>query len=419
MIDGDHRQSPYEVAQQQFDKAAHFLGLSPGLAAFLRHPQRELIVTFPVRMDDGRLRNFTGYRVHHSMMLGPTKGGIRFHPAVTHDEVRALAMWMTWKCALMRIPYGGAKGGVVCDPRKLSVSELESITRRYTWELSGMIGPQEDIPAPDVGTTPQVMGWLMDSFSLGQGYTVPAVVTGKPVEIGGSLGRLSATGVGVMFMAREALRHCDVPTEGAKVVVQGFGNVGSWAARAMVGQGCRVIAASDVLGGIHNPDGLDLPALVHHVEQTGSVVGFPGASPIGNDDLLTLPCDVLIPAALENQITAENAPWVRARILAEGANGPTTPEADEILRAQGTFIVPDILCNAGGVTVSYFEWVQGLQHFFWDEERIQQRLLAIMRPSFLAMVRTAEELGTDNRTAALTLAIGRVAKAATVQGFFP
>jgi len=419
MVKEDHRQSPYEMALRQYDKAVQYLDLSPGLVQFLRHPQRELIVTFPVRMDDGRLRPFTGYRVYHSSMLGPTKGGIRYHPAVTHDEVRALAMWMSWKCALMRIPYGGAKGGIVCDPRELSQSEMERITRRYTWELGKMLSPKEDIPAPDVGTNPQVMAWLMDSYSYTQGHSIPAVVTGKPVELGGSLGRLSATGMGVMFMAREALQVLGMPVKGATVVVQGFGNVGSFAARAMADQGCRVIAVSDVRGGIYNPGGLDVSALVRHVQRTGSVVGFPGADPVTNDELLTLPCDVLIPAALENQITAENAPHVRARIVAEGANGPTTPQADEILGERGVFIVPDILCNAGGVTVSYFEWVQDMHRFPWDEAKVQQRLLAIMKRSFHAMVKTAEQAGLDNRTAALTLAIRRVARAATLQGIFP
>jgi len=411
--------NPWQMAQAQYDRAVRHLDLPPYLVDYLRHPRREFIVNFPVQMDDGRVRLFTGYRVHHSTVRGPTKGGIRYHQNVTLDEVRALAMWMTWKCALVNIPYGGGKGGIVVDPRELSPNELENLTRRFTSELGLLIGPDSDIPAPDMGTTPQTMAWLMDTYSMHRGHAVPAVVTGKPVSVGGSLGRNQATGVGVMFVTRRAMRKLGIPVRGARVVVQGFGNVGSNAALAMHEQGAKVIAVSDVHGGLFNPEGLDVPALVRHVEAEGTVTTWPHGERISNETLLTLECDVLIPAALENQITADNAEAVRARVIAEGANGPTTLEAEEILRARGTFIIPDILCNAGGVTVSYFEWVQGLQFYFWGEAEILARLEQILVAAFEDCWRLAEERGVDMRTAATALAIQRVAEAAELRGVCP
>lgn len=411
--------NPWHMAQAQFDRAVQHLALSPTVVEFLRYPRRELIVHFPVQMDDGRVRIFTGYRVHHNTVRGPTKGGIRYHQDVTLDEVRALAMWMTWKCALVNIPYGGGKGGVVVNPHELSQAELENLTRRFTTEISLLIGPDSDIPAPDMGTTPQTMAWLMDTYSMHHGHAVPAVVTGKPVSVGGSLGRNQATGVGVMYVTRRAMRKLGIPIEGARVVVQGFGNVGSNAALAMHEEGAKVIAVSDVHGGIFNPEGLDIPALIEHVAETGTVTTWPYGEHITNETLLTLECEVLIPAALENQITAENAEAIRARIVAEGANGPTTLEAEEILLRRGVFIIPDILCNAGGVTVSYFEWVQGLHLFFWSEAEILTRLERILVAAFEDCWRMAEERNVDMRTAATMLAIQRVAEAAELRGVCP
>jgi glutamate dehydrogenase (NAD(P)+) len=395
------------------------MDLSPDTVAFMRVPKRELTVNFPVQMDDGCIRMFTGFRVHHSTVRGPTKGGLRYHPDVTLDETRALAMWMTWKCALMNLPYGGAKGGVIVDPRELSIPELRRLTRRYATEISILMSPEGDIPAPDVGTNPQVMAWIMDTYSMHRGYSVPAVVTGKPVPIGGSEGRYDATGMGVMFMAREALRHLGIALDGAKTVVQGFGNVGSLAARYMYGQGAEIIAVSDVYGGIYNERGLDVPALQRYVAETGAVTGFPGTERVSNTELLELSCDVLIPAALEGQITADNAGNVKARIIAEGANGPTTPNADKILQDQGVFVIPDILCNAGGVTVSYFEWVQSLQSFFWSESDVKRELERLMTNGFHAVLHEAERKKLPLRMAAYTLAIGRVAEAIDLRGVYP
>ncbi|GAP64057.1 glutamate dehydrogenase [Ardenticatena maritima] len=413
------QRNPWHVAQEQFDKALHHLDVPASIAEFLRYPKRELTVNFPVRMDDGSVRIITGYRVHHNTVRGPTKGGIRYHQDVTLDEVRALAMWMTWKCAVVNIPYGGAKGGIVVDPYQLSQRELENLTRRYTTEITMLIGPDSDIPAPDVGTNAQVMAWLMDTYSILHGHSVPAVVTGKPLSIGGSLGRNQATGVGVMYVTREAMRRVGIPIEGARVVVQGFGNVGSNAALAMHEQGAKVIAVSDVHGGIYNPNGLDIPALIRHVLETRNVTTWPDGDVITNEELLTLECEVLIPAALENQITSENAHEIKAKIVAEGANGPTTPRADEILRERGILVVPDILCNAGGVTVSYFEWVQGLQSFFWDEEEVLKRLERIMVRAFDDVWNMAEAKGVDLRIAATVLAINRVAEATVMRGIYP
>ncbi|RME10921.1 MAG: Glu/Leu/Phe/Val dehydrogenase [Ardenticatenia bacterium] len=413
------QRNPWHVAQEQFDKALHHLDVPASIAEFLRYPKRELTVNFPVRMDDGSVRIITGYRVHHNTVRGPTKGGIRYHQDVTLDEVRALAMWMTWKCAVVNIPYGGAKGGIVVDPYQLSQRELENLTRRYTTEITMLIGPDSDIPAPDVGTNAQVMAWLMDTYSILHGHSVPAVVTGKPLTIGGSLGRNQATGVGVMYVTREAMRRVGIPIEGARVVVQGFGNVGSNAALAMHEQGAKVIAVSDVHGGIYNPNGLDIPALIRHVLETRNVTTWPDGDVITNEELLTLECEVLIPAALENQITSENAHEIKAKIVAEGANGPTTPRADEILRERGILVVPDILCNAGGVTVSYFEWVQGLQSFFWDEEEVLKRLERIMVRAFDDVWNMAEAKGVDLRIAATVLAINRVAEATAMRGIYP
>ncbi len=409
----------YANALAQFDKAAAHLNLKQGIVETLRYPKRELTVNFPVMMDNGEIRMFTGYRVHHSTVRGPTKGGIRFHQDVTLDEVRALAMWMTWKCALMNLPFGGAKGGVVVDPRRLTLRELEHLSRRYATEISILMSPAGDIPAPDVGTTPQVMAWIMDTYSMHAGHSVPAVVTGKPIEVGGSQGRVEATGRGVMFMVREALRTVGLQAKGATVVIQGFGNVGSIAAKAAHELKCSVVAVSDVTGGIHNPKGIDVPALFQHMREAGTVVGFPGSDSLSNEELLAVQCDVLVPAALENQITSANAGKVQARIVAEGANGPTTPEADNILNERGIFIIPDVLCNAGGVTVSYFEWVQGLQFFFWTDEEITRQLERIMVSAYTAVINEARRRGIDNRTAAQVLAIDRVAQALMLRGIYP
>lgn len=409
----------YAAALQQFDKAARYLDLNPGLAAYLRLPKRELTVNFPVEMDDGSVRVFTGYRVHHSAALGPTKGGLRYHPSVSLDDTRALAMWMTWKCAVLGIPYGGAKGGVVCAPQKLSVRELENLTRRYATEISVLMNPQGDIPAPDVGTGEREMAWIMDTYSMHHGYSVPAVVTGKPLAIGGSLGRREATGRGVMLTTLEALKRKRITIKGARVAVQGFGKVGAPAAYLTQERGAKIIAVSDAQGGVYHPGGLACRELVRHADQHGTVSGYPGAEPISNADLLQLECDVLMLCALENQVTAANAPSVRARIIAEGANGPLTPEADELLIDRGVFIIPDVLCNGGGVSVSYFEWVQGLQSFFWTEDEINERLRQIMVRGFHQVSRLAHEKRVDNRTASQILAIERVAAAMTQRGIYP
>jgi glutamate dehydrogenase (NAD(P)+) len=412
-------ETTWHVAQAQFDAAADALGLDDGLRHVLRVPQRELTVNFPVRLDDGRVAVFQGYRVHHNVSRGPAKGGIRYHPITDLDEVRALAMWMTWKCAVVGIPFGGAKGGVVCDPKALSVGELERLTRRYTTEIALLLGPERDIPAPDVNTNPQVMAWIMDTYSMHAGYSVPAVVTGKPLAIGGSEGRSEATGRGCVYTIERAAEHLGLELNGATVAVQGFGNAGSVAARLLDERGCRVVAVSDSRGGVYAAQGLDLARALEHKECTGSVVGLDGTDAITNAELLALPCDVLVPAALENQLTGRNAPGVRARIVAEAANGPTTPEADRILRDAGVFVIPDILCNAGGVTVSYFEWVQDLQSFFWRADEVNRRLQDVMGAAFDAVLHAADERRLDLRTAAQVLAIARVAEATSVRGLYP
>ncbi len=376
--------NPYDIAVAQFDEAADRLGLSQAMRAILRKPKRELIVNFPVRMDNGDVEMYTGYRVQHNINRGPAKGGIRFSPEVSLDEMRALAMWMTWKCAVVGIPFGGAKGGVICDPHKLSRTELERLTRRYATEISVLMGPDSDIPAPDMNTNPQIMAWMMDTFSMHMGYSVPAVITGKPLAIGGSEGRLEATARGVQFVTREAMHDLGLRPEDCSVVVQGFGNVGSISARLLHEMGCRVVAVSDIQGGVYNPHGIDIHKALRHSKEHGSLRGLPDTEAITNAELLELPCDVLVPAALENQLTAKNAPRVKARLIVEAANGPTTPDADHILNDRGIMVVPDILANAGGVTVSYFEWVQDLQRFFWAELEINNRLEQIMMRAYRA-----------------------------------
>jgi glutamate dehydrogenase (NAD(P)+) len=413
------RENPWEMALRQFNRAADHLPLKRGIRDFLVLPHRELTVNFPVQMDDGGVKIFTGYRVHHSTVLGPTKGGIRYATEVDLDEVRALAMWMSWKCALMHLPYGGAKGGVAVDPRALSRRELEHLTRRYATEISVVIGPRSDIPAPDVGTNDQIMAWIMDTYSMHAGHSVPAVVTGKPVSIGGSAGRREATGRGVMIAAREAAALAGMSLPKARVVVQGFGNVGSVSAYLLHDQGCRIVGLSDVYGAIHAPEGLDPRAALRHVQQHGRLEGFPGAESISNSALLELPCDLLVPAAIEGQITRANAARVQARIIVEGANGPTTPDADEILTERGVLIIPDILANAGGVVVSYFEWVQDLSSLFWSEDEINERLEPIMVNAFRGVVRLAKEREVDLRTAALIYAVRRVADALMTRGIYP
>ena len=411
--------SAYVTAVTQFDRAAQILHLESGMADSLKACKRELTVNFPVKMDDGTVRCFTGYRIHHNTVRGPTKGGIRYSPHVSIDEVRALAMWMTWKCAIANIPYGGAKGGVVCDPKKLSLRELEGMTRRYTTEISPFISPAGDIPAPDMGTNPQIMAWIMDTYSMHHGYSVPAIVTGKPLNIGGSAGRNEATGRGVMFTVREAFRTFGWTFDGISVAVQGFGNVGSITALTAYEMGCKVVALSDVEGGIYNPQGINVRRLRGWVKEHGTVLGFDGADSVTNQELLGVKCDVLMPCAMENQITRVTAPNVQARMIAEGANGPTTPEADDILLEKNVQVIPDILCNAGGVVVSYFEWVQSLQQLFWEEDDVTHRLERIMIRGFRDVYEYAMKLDLDLRTAALCLGIGRVAEATTTRGLYP
>jgi glutamate dehydrogenase (NAD(P)+) len=411
--------NPYEVAVAQFDEAAERLGLSQAMRAILRKPKRELIVNFPVRMDNGDVEMFTGYRVQHNINRGPAKGGIRYSPHVSLDEVRALAMWMTWKCAVVGIPFGGAKGGVICDPHRMSYAELERLTRRYATEISILIGPDSDIPAPDMNTNPQVMSWIMDTYSMHKGYSVPAVITGKPLAVGGSEGRLEATARGVKFITREALRDHNIQPEDCSVVIQGFGNVGGIAARLLGEMGCKVVGISDISGGLYNPRGIDVRLAARYSREHGGLGGFPNAERVTNEELLELPCDVLIPAALENQLTRSNAERVKASLVIEAANGPTTPEADHILGERGVTIVPDILANAGGVTVSYFEWVQDLQRFFWAENEINQRLEAIMTRAYQAVCAKAEEQQVSLRLGAYLLAVTRVAEATELRGVYP
>jgi glutamate dehydrogenase (NAD(P)+) len=411
--------SAWHTAQHQFDLAAERLGLSQGSREVLRETKRELTVHFPVRMDDGTIREFTGYRIHHNVSRGPAKGGIRYHQDVVLDEVKALAMWMTWKCSLVGIPFGGGKGGVVVDPRTLSIRELEALTRRFTTEISILIGPDKDIPAPDVGTNAQTMAWMMDTYSMHQGYTVPAVVTGKPVSLGGSEGRTEATGRGVVSTIMGAARHLGMDLTRATAAVQGFGNVGSISARLLAAAGSKIVAVSDVTGGIANRAGIDIPALIAWEAEHHSVLGFPGTTEISQAELLATDCDILIPAALENQITSENAGRVAAKIVAEAANGPTTPEADEILDANGKFVIPDILCNAGGVTVSYFEWVQDLERDFWAVDHVNAKLLGIMERAFASTLEMSLREQVDMRVAAYMLAVKRVADANKQRGIYP
>jgi glutamate dehydrogenase (NAD(P)+) len=411
--------NPWEVAQQQFDLAADRLNLDPGLRRVLREPRRELIVHFPVKMDDGAVQVFTGYRVQHNLGRGPAKGGIRYHQGVTLDEVKALAMWMTWKCAVVGIPYGGGKGGVIVDPKQLSQRELEGLTRRYATEISIIIGPERDIPAPDVNTNSQTMAWIMDTYSMHVGYTVPGVVTGKPIALGGSEGRNEATARGTVYCIVEAARHLGLDLATATVAVQGFGNAGSIAARLIGEEGSKVVAVSDSTGGIHDPSGLDIAKVVAWKAEHGTVQGFPGARDITNAAILEVACDILIPAALENQITERNAAKVKAKIVAEAANGPTTPEADAILFSKGVFQIPDILCNAGGVTVSYFEWVQDLNRDFWDETEVNHKLKGIMVKAFKDVLSISLREGVNMRTAAYLLAVQRVADATAMRGLYP
>jgi glutamate dehydrogenase (NAD(P)+) len=411
--------STFAQAQRQFDLAADQLRLNSRVRGVLRETNRDLIVHFPVEMDDGSIEVFTGYRVQHNLARGPAKGGLRYHPGVTLDEVKALAMWMTWKCAVVKIPYGGAKGAVVCDPKLLSMRELERLTRRYTTEISVLLGGDRDIPAPDVGTNAQTMAWIMDTFSMHQGYSIPTVVTGKPLSIGGTEGRLDATGRGVVYVVQEAARAARIDLRGATVAIQGFGNVGEASARLMSELGCRIISVADMRGGVFRRDGIDVAACRRHKQETGSVVGLPRTEPISNDDLLELECDILIPAAIEGQITDRNAHRIRAKMVAEGANGPTTPEADEILRAAGTLVIPDVLCNAGGVTVSYFEWVQDREGFLWTLEEINARLKKIMVRAYEDVARIASEHDVGMRTAAYMIAVQRVAEATLTRGIYP
>jgi len=409
----------HRTAVAQLDGVATRLGLDDDIHQRLRLPRRALVVSIPVMMDTGKTEVFTGYRVHHSTVLGPTKGGVRYAPDVDLGEVSALAMLMSWKCALMGLPYGGAKGGVRCNPRAMSMREKEGLTRRYTAEIILLIGPDLDIPAPDLGTDEQTMAWMMDTYSMTQGKSVPGVVTGKPLIVGGSAGRREATGRGIVYAIYQAARHLGYEIRGRKVVVQGFGNVGAVAARLLWREGCVIVGVSDIKGGIHNPAGLDIRQLETHIAQTGTVVGFPGTEAVTNEELVTLPCEILVPAAVGGQIHPGNADKIKASLVAEGANGPTTPEADAILRDRGITVIPDILANAGGVVVSYFEWVQGLQYYFWRESEITARLQEVMTRAFNRVWALGAKEGTDLRTAALMEGVKRVAEGYKVRGLYP
>lgn len=411
--------NPFSIAMRQFDRAAEHMKLDLGLREVLRRPRRALTLSLPVKMDDGSVKVFEAYRVQHNSSRGPCKGGIRYHPGVTYDEVKALAAWMTWKCATVNIPFGGAKGGIVCDPKHLSRNELEKLTRRYAYEISPLIGPDTDIPAPDVYTDSQVMAWIMDTYSMTRGHITPSVVTGKPLFLGGSQGRNEATARGCMFVIEAACKVAGLRLKGATIAIQGFGNAGSIAAELLAQRGAKIIAVSDSRGGILNRKGLDIKAVVLHKDKTGSVTACKGSQDIGNEALLQLDCDILVPAALENQITIANADRIRAKIVAEAANGPTTPGADAILHKKGIMVLPDILANAGGVTVSYFEWVQDLQELFWDEDDVNRRLEKIMIRAFDDVHKTAQKYKVDMRTGAYILALDRVAMATKWRGIWP
>jgi glutamate dehydrogenase (NAD(P)+) len=411
--------SAWESALKQLDDAARIVDLDPGVHEVLRNPRRTLEVSIPTRMDDGSIKVFTGYRVHHNTSRGPSKGGIRYHASVTLDEVKALAMWMTWKCAVVGIPYGGAKGGVIVDPKLLSRSELERMTRRYASEILPLIGPERDIPAPDMGTNEDVMAWIMDTYSTREGFSVPGVVTGKPVAIGGSKGRVSATGRGVTYVTLATLKHLGMAVEDARVVVQGFGNVGSHAVQLLEDAGCIVVGVSDEKGGVYNPEGLSFAGLTAHAREAGTIVGYEGGETITNDALLELDCDVLIPAAVENQLTEDNAERVRATVIVEAANGPTTPPGDDIFKERGILVVPDILANSGGVTVSYFEWVQDLQSYYWDEDEVNERLRKIMERAYVDVLTLSQDRKVTMREAATVLGVTRVAEAHQTRGLYP
>jgi glutamate dehydrogenase (NAD(P)+) len=410
--------SIFNAMLQEFDGAARLLGLDPGIWKILTSPKRQITVACPVQMDNGEIEVFTGYRVQYNITLGPAKGGIRYHPDVTLDEVTALAAWMTWKCAVAHVPFGGGKGGVICDPTRMSRRELEALTRRYVAEIIDAIGPDKDVPAPDVNTNDQIMAWVMDTYSMHVGYTATAVVTGKPIEMGGSLGRREATGRGVMIVTREAAKHLGLDIKNATVAVQGFGNVGSVSADLLSKLGARVVAVTDWKGGVYNRDGLDIAKMIDYARQHKTIEGFPGGEPIENEQLFELDVDILVPAALENQITMDNAPVIKAKIIAEGANGPTTPEAHRHLHERGIFVIPDILANAGGVTTSYFEWVQNRHGYFWEEDEVNRRLEAKMVEAFKDVLQMSLKYKTDLRTAAYIVAINRVATVTRMRGMY-
>ncbi len=414
-------ENPYQVALKQLEIAANQLNLEPWIHEILKHCMQISVVAIPIKMDDGTVKVFEGYRAQHNMALGPTKGGIRYSPEVTIDEIKALSMWMTWKCAVVGLPYGGAKGGIVCDPKNLSKSELERLTRRYTYAIIHILGPRKDVPAPDINTDKQVMSWIMDSYSMGVGETTLSVVTGKPISIGGSYGREEATGRGISYAIREICKKMGIILgENVTVAIQGYGNVGSVVGKILgTEMGCKIIAVSDSRGGVYNPNGIDPLLLKEHEQNSGSVIEFPGTKPLSNEELLSLECDILIPAAIENQITKVNANKINAKVMVEGANGPTTPEADEILEEKGIIVVPDILANAGGVIVSYFEWVQDLHSYFWDLDRVNQELETHIVKAFNAVYDLAKEKKVSLRTAAYLIAVGRIAEAVRVRGLYP
>ena len=413
------REDPFQLAQEQLYKVADIFDIDSNLVEVLKECKKAVVVSIPVVMDDGQVQTFEGYRVTHNIARGPSKGGIRYHPDVSLSEVKALSMWMTWKCALMNIPFGGAKGGVIVDPKKLSQGELQKMTRRYTTEIINEIGPEKDIPAPDVGTTPAVMAWIFDTYSMNKGHSVLGVVTGKPLNVGGSLGRLEATARGGVYTIREATRKQSLAIPDLRIAIQGFGNVGSYLAKFMHELGAKVVAVSDSSGGIYNPEGIDITAAIAHKEESGTLSGLRGTEAITNDELLLLECDVLAPCALEQVITSANADKVKAKIIAEGANGPVTPTADEILDERGVLVLPDVLANAGGVVVSYFEWVQGLQEYFWKEDEVNARLNDITTRAFNETWRAHEERNISMRNAAYGLAVQRVANATTTRGLYP